>query len=369
MTHIHKSFTIVLIGLLLCLTAGCASRSTVTGLDGQTAYVDEFGTEEKTRLRHELSKELREGLNRYTLSGGDVLEIMYHISLMTEKNDYLLGVSDEVSVEFFYQPEMNRVVKVRPDGKITIPVMGDIAAAGLRPAELAAEIAEMFAGMYNDPVVTVNVNKYTSKIDDLKKAITNAPRGQAKTFPVSPDGYVYLPLLSPLKASGKTIDSLEQEINTQYQQEFNNLQVSLLIESISANRAFVFGEVKVPGPIRMDKPTTVLQAVAFAGGTLDTGSLGKVKVMTWNDRNEPEVRTVNLSRVMHELRLEEDFILPNNSVVYVPKSTISKLDLFVDQYIKKLFLFNGSNLSFTYELHNEPIRGADSESYIWQLVR
>lgn len=341
---------------------GCATRSKMQGLDRKEVYLDEISSTEKTMLRQNICKELNEGLNRYRLSAGDVLEVMYHISLTTEAEDYVLGVSDEVSIEFFYQPQMNRTVKVRPDGKVTVPIHGDIHAAGLKPAELAENIAREFSDIFTDPRVTVTVNKYTSKIDDLKKAITNAPRGQAKTFPVSPDGYVYLPLLEGRKASGKTIDVLEKEINDEYRKQFNNLEISLLIESITANRAFIFGEVGSPGPIAMPKPMTVLQAVAMAGGALETGSLSKVKVLTWNERNEPELRTVNLQNVMHKMKIEEDFIVPNNSIIYVPMTTIAKLDQYVDQYIKKLFLYNGANLGFSYELHREPVKGADLES-------
>ncbi len=346
----------------LCALQGCAARSTMTGLDRKEVHLDEISSAEKTLLRQNISKELSEGLNRYQLSAGDELEVMYHISLTTESEDYVLGVSDEVSIEFFYQPQMNRTVKVRPDGKVTVPIHGDIHAAGLKPAELADNIAREFSDIFSDPEVTVTVNKYTSKIDDLKKAITNAPRGQAKTFPVSPDGYVYLPLLDGVKASGKTVDVLETELNAEYGKQFNNLEISLLIESITANRAFIFGEVQRPGPLEMPKPMTVLQAVAMAGGPLATGAMSRVKVLTWNERNEPVLRTVNLQNVLHDMKVEEDFIVPNNSIIYVPMTKIAKLDQYVDQYIKKLFLYNGANLGFSYELHREPVRGADLES-------
>ena len=54
-------------------------------------------------------------------------------------------------------------------------------------------------------------------------------------------------------------------------------------------------------------------------------------------------------------RTEEDIVLPNNSVVYVPKTAIAKADQFVDQYIRQLLLWQGANLSFTYEIHKVPV--------------
>jgi polysaccharide export outer membrane protein len=272
---------------------------------------------------------------------------MYHIGLTTEAEDYRLGVSDEINVEFFFHPQINRTLVIRPDGKITLPIKGDIRAAGLKPQELAAAINNQFSDILNNPQVIVIVNKYSSKIAELQKAITNSPRGQAKMMMVGPDGNIYLPMLKGIKAAGKTIDELKEDVTKEYRREFNNLQVSFLIESITGNRIFVFGEVRTPGVITSGKPLTAVQAIASAGGILPTGSWEKVKVMHWNDKNETELRTVNVNNVMMNMKLEEDLILPPNSVVYIPKTTIAKLDQFVDQYITQLFLFNGTALSIT----------------------
>lgn len=306
---------------------------------------------ERVRLRGEIADQLRDGLNDYKLAPGDSLEIMYHISLATEVNDYRLGVNDEVTVDFFLHPQINRTVLVRPDGKITLPIKGDFRAAGLTPVELAASIRKEFSDILNNPRVTVQVNKYSSKIAELQKAITNAPRGQAKFCTISPDGRVYLPLLRGIKAANRTVDELQAAINEAYRQEFNNLEISILLEGIAGNRVFVFGEVPKPGPFQMNKPMTVLQIVASVGGTLPTGSQEHVKVLYWNEKNEPVIRTVNLVNIMNCLELEEDMIVPGNSVIFVPKTTIAKLDQFMDQYIKQLFLYQGSYLSFTYGLY------------------
>jgi len=125
------------------------------------------------------------------------------------------------------------------------------------------------------------------------------------------------------------------------------LQISLLIESITGSRVFVFGEVRNPGVLTSGKPLTAVQAIASAGGILPTGSWEKVKVMHWDSKNETSLRTVNINNVMMDMKLEEDLILPANSVVFVPKTTIAKVDQFIDQYIKQLFLLNGTSLSFT----------------------
>ncbi len=335
---------------------GCASPATQTILkkqDGelvQAKDVVDLPEGEKAKLRQNLVKEIREGLMKYRLSPGDMLEVMYHISWVSEAQDYRLGINDEINVDFYYHPQLNRTVVVRPDGKITLPIKGDFMAAGLKPTELAAVVKKTFSDILNDPVVTVSVNKYSSKIFELQKAITNAPRGQAKLVTIGPDGNVYLPMLRGLKASGKTIDELRDVINNEYRHEFNNLSVSILIERIVGNRIFIFGEVQRPGAIPLDKPMTVMQAIAASGGVLPTGSMEHVKLMYWNEKNEPVLKTINLKTVMNDLRLEEDMIIPNNSMIFIPKTTIAKMNQWVDQYIRQLFLWQGESLGFSYGL-------------------
>lgn len=343
---------------ILFFIAGCASdlainSSTRRTPDGETVQlkgVAELTEAEKNKLRQNLIKEVREGFNFYRLSPGDMLEVMYHLSLVSEAQDYRIGVNDELNVDFYYHPQVNRTVVVRPDGKITLPVKGDFHAAGLKPIELASIVKKRYSDIYNEPVVTISVNKFSSKMTELQKAITNAPRGQAKLVSIGPDGKVYLPLLKGIKAAGKTIDELRDTINNEYRYEFNNLNVSILIESITGNRVFVFGEVPRPGPIQMTRPLTLLQLFANVGGYLPTSAMDQVKIMYWNERNEPILRTVNLKDIMNNLKLEEDMVVPNNSVIYVPKTGIAKLNQFVDQYIRQLFLWQGENLGFQYGL-------------------
>ncbi len=357
MNRIKLIRLLVAVVVLAPVLIGCSTpQTTQQAVGGPLVAVEEISDTEKAKIRMNIIKDIREGLGAYRLSPGDALEVMYHLALTAEAQDYRIGVNDELNVDFFYQPGINRTVVVRPDGKITLPLKGDFTAAGLKPLQLSAAIGQTYSDILNNPVVTVSVNKYSSKITELQKAITNAPRGQAKLVTIGPDGNIYLPLLRGIKAAGRTIDELRDSIVAEYRHEFNNLNVSVLIESMAGNRTFVFGEIQRPGPLPMSRPMTVLQAVAMAGGVLNTGSLDKVKILYWNEKNQPVVRTVNLTGVMNSLKIEEDMIVPNNSVIYVPKTGIAKADLWVDQWISQLLLWKGESASigFGYQLYTAP---------------
>jgi polysaccharide biosynthesis/export protein PslD len=354
-------FFLLFIGVALLLSGCNSSASLKREASGELVGLEqgqEASEASKAELRQNLLKDLQQGLSSYRLSPGDALEVMYHISLTSETQDYRVRVNDELSIEFYSHPQLNRTVLVRPDGKVTLPLKGEFDAAGSRPLDIAALVADRFSDVLNKPQVTVSVNRYSSRLVELQRAITNAPRGQAKACTIAPDGKIYLPLLAGLKAANQTVDELKRLINQEYAKEFHNLEVSVLIESITGNRVFVFGEVQRPGVISMQKPMTVLQAIAAAGGVLQTGSREHTKILYWNEKNEPVVRNVNIVAVMERLSLEQEMVVPNNSVIFVPKTTITRMDQFVDQYIRQLFLIQGSNLSFYYELHREeaPLR-------------
>ena len=76
--------------------------------------------------------------------------------------DYLIGVEDVLSVSVWKQPELTRTVNVRPDGKITFPLLGDMQAAGRTPVQLAAELTETLVKYVQDPIVTVTVEQINS---------------------------------------------------------------------------------------------------------------------------------------------------------------------------------------------------------------
>jgi polysaccharide export outer membrane protein len=70
---------------------------------------------------------------------------------------YLIGPEDVLHVEVFRDQDMTRVVNVRPDGKITMPLVGDVQAEGLTPERLAAQVKEAISQFNKNPEVTISV--------------------------------------------------------------------------------------------------------------------------------------------------------------------------------------------------------------------
>jgi polysaccharide biosynthesis/export protein len=80
-----------------------------------------------------------------------------------DPKSYLIGPEDVLRIEVYKDPDMSRMVNVRPDGKITMPYIGDLQAEGLTPERLASQLKEALAALIKNPDVSVSVLAVNSK--------------------------------------------------------------------------------------------------------------------------------------------------------------------------------------------------------------
>ncbi len=81
----------------------------------------------------------------------------------TTDPEYVIGAEDVLNISVWKEPEVTRTVPVRPDGKISLPLINDIQAAGLTPAQLTGLITEKLNKYFTDPQVTVIVTAINSR--------------------------------------------------------------------------------------------------------------------------------------------------------------------------------------------------------------
>jgi len=79
------------------------------------------------------------------------------------KTDYVIGPGDILSINVMNEPEVTGKVPVRPDGVITVPLIGDIQASGLTPDSLQATITTKLTDFVKQPSVTVVVEEMNSR--------------------------------------------------------------------------------------------------------------------------------------------------------------------------------------------------------------
>jgi len=85
---------------------------------------------------------------------------------------YEIGAQDLIYVEVWRHEEFTKGHRVRPDGKITIPLVGDVQASGLTPERLSAQLTQALSEQIKEPVVTVSVLEVQSKTYKMSGAIS-----------------------------------------------------------------------------------------------------------------------------------------------------------------------------------------------------
>jgi len=76
---------------------------------------------------------------------------------------YKIGPQDVLRVDVWKEPEISRTVPVRPDGKVSLPLLNDVQASGLTPVQLATKIADGLKKYITNPQVTVGVTEINSR--------------------------------------------------------------------------------------------------------------------------------------------------------------------------------------------------------------
>jgi protein involved in polysaccharide export with SLBB domain len=179
------------------------------------------------------------------------------------EQEYRIQVGDQLDIKFFYNPELEEQVTVRPDGRISLQLVREIMTAGLTPAELTDLLTKKYAKELKMPEVTV------------------------------------------------------------------------IVRSFGSQRVYVDGEVAKPGIVPLVGFVTVLQAISQAGGMKDAARRGEVIVIRHGTANKPLTLQVNAQKVIDGTDMSQDIALKPFDIVYVPKSPIANVNVWVDQYIRK----------------------------------
>lgn len=103
-------------------------------------------------------------------------------STVVTQHDYLIGPGDTVSINVWRNPEVSQSVPVRPDGKITTPLVEDLPASGKTATQLARDIEKVLGKYIQQPVVTVIVTGFIGRYTEQIRVIGQAAKPQALPY-------------------------------------------------------------------------------------------------------------------------------------------------------------------------------------------
>ncbi len=150
---------------------------------------------------------------------------------------------------------------------------------------------------------------------------------------VRPDGRITVYPVGDVVAAGHTPVEVQTEITRLLTGTYRNPRMTVEVTKSAASRIHVLGRVKKPGSVAAGALPTLMQALSEAGGFEDDAARGSVIVMRRVGLGSVVVTRVRVDRM---LRSGGDIPLNRFDIVYVPRSTIGNLDLFVSQFFNPL---------------------------------
>lgn len=232
-----------------------------------------------------------------------------------------------------------------------IAMMAVLIAAGFagcasfaRADETAAEVTPPPAMTYSDQ--TPSYRFYPG--DEIEIAVFSAPE-LTRTVTVGPDGRIALPLLGAVRAADLTAEELHDSLVALYATHLRMPELTVTPRSYGSRQVFVGGEVARPGIYEMPANIDAFQAVALAGGFLPSARRGEVLVLS-RAGGEANVTEIDLSNRAMRQGFPNAQPLQRYDVVFVPRSRISQVNLFMQQYVRDALPIQ---FSFYYDLRGE----------------
>jgi len=259
-------------------------------------------------------------------------------SLTQEKYtaEYKIGPKDLLEIRVFGLDEMNQTVRVSEEGRITLPLLGEIVVDGLSKTELEKKLSQLLGEKYlQNPQVTVFIREYQSKRVSVLGAIE-------KPGPYELLGrQTLLQIIS--QAGGLTRDAGNEIIVIRLLEDSTSISLKISIEDLILKGdarlniplapsdiinipvdkivlIYVFGQVKNPGALQVKKSNipSLLQAIAQAGGFSERASKGGVLIKrVGEDGKEHEIK-VNVKDIIKGKK--KDIRLQENDIIYVAET-------------------------------------------------
>jgi Periplasmic protein involved in polysaccharide export len=253
--------------------------------------------------------------------------------------EYRIGKGDEITIDFSGRPEMQAKLVVGPDGRITLPLAGDIMVAELTRGEAARAIETALSNYYSNLAAQVIVTKYTANRVVLVGAVDHpgvysfdgtptllelmarggieaGPNKSGQTPEVNQipercaiyrgsDEVVWVELRALMESGNALADLRLRRDDVVY------------VPSLTERFISVLGEVQHPGAIPLAHNSTIASLLAQAGGLNDhAGSNAHIQIV---DKASGSSRVLTMKEVLDPAKSLEVTLHPGD-IIYVPKS-------------------------------------------------
>lgn len=264
--------------------------------------------------------------------------------------DYVLQRGDDIEISAYNIPELNEAIRIRPDGKISVPLLNDVEAAGLTPRQLSDSLAAAWAQHFRNPRVNVLVRNFANLNIFVGGEVLNPGliplRGDLTALQavLQAGGLKETSRASTVTLLRTAGDGKPQSITLNVNEILSGKEADIRLRPSdviyvpkSNISVYVGGEVVHAGLLPLNGELTLLAAVIQAGGVKDTAKPDSVFLVRNSGAQTPVVTPFSLRDV---LKGKQDQILQPFDIVFVPRSRIANMDRFMDQYIRQMIPVN-----------------------------
>ncbi len=255
--------------------------------------------------------------------------------IINQSNPFVLGPEDLITVSVWGNKELTTEMPVRPDGTISFPLIGDIMAQGLTPAQLKEKITDDLRNFVTDASVTVIVKQ----INSIKISIAGEVR-EPGTFQINRP-VTLLHVFSIVKGFTEKADLRTsyllrngKKMNIDFHALVKNDDFTqnvwlksndiIFIHDNFGNRVNVMGEVVKPQVVTFQEGMTVMDAILVAEGLTDIAKANGTKVYRRNKRGnfDKDIEKINveLDKVIFDGDLSKNILLKPGDIIHVPRS-------------------------------------------------
>ncbi len=150
---------------------------------------------------------------------------------------------------------------------------------------------------------------------------------------IRPDGVISLPFVDEVQAAGLTPAELDAELTRRYTGELARPEITVMVLDFPSHKVFVGGEVGRRGSVELTGRLTLLQAIQEAGGFQITARRDQVLLIRSLSEGEIIARSIDLRPVLSGANPAADIPLQPLDVVFVPRTKIENVKLFIEEYI------------------------------------
>ena len=166
--------------------------------------------------------------------------------------------------------------------------------------------------------VRAHDDTYIIGVDDVLSINVWKEAEVSKTVPVRSDGKISLPLAGEVQASGETPHQLEKELATKLQSFISEPEVTVIVTEIKSQKFNILGMVLKPGSYPLTNASTVLDAIAIAGGFRDFAKQKSIYVLRQNPDGSQARLPFNYKEVIKGKDLAQNVKLQPRDTIVVP---------------------------------------------------